>query len=205
MATKEEIYNLSLSALLLAKEVTEISTDRSNEVRVLNIHWDTAFRSTLQDLDLDSLAISADLELIEDLGDDGPWKYAYKYPDNCAFFRKIQSCAQIDNKYTHISKVIGVHDGEKAIFTNEYQAVGVYIPNDMEEQLLPPMAVMAVAYRLAMLSAPLIVGKGARNLRDELQKSYIIAKAEAQEADAAENFNFEEEYQRSEFVMERLS
>lgn len=204
MATKEQLYTITLSALLLNKEVIEIATDKSNEVRVLNSLWDTVFPATLQDLDLDCLSIEATLELFEELSDQTLWKYAYKYPDNCAFFRKIKSAVQIDNKYTHIPKVIRMYKDEKCVLTNEYQAVGMYIPNDMDIESLPPMAVMAVAYRLAMMAAPLITGKGARVLRDELQKSYLIAKAEAQEADALENFNFEEEQQRSEFVMARL-
>jgi hypothetical protein len=201
--TKPQIYNLALSALLLAKEVDNTETDTSNEVRVLNIHWNTAFESTLQDLDLDSLMTPITLELIEEL-DEGPWAYVYKYPTNCIFLRKIQSGIETDNAATHIAKVVRPHEGVKAIFTNEEDAVAECITNDISLAFLNPMAGMAVAYKLAMLSAPLIVGKGAKTLREEIKENYIIAKMEAQEVDRAENFNYEDEALRSEFVAARI-
>lgn len=201
--TKVKIYNLALSALMLAKEVVEIDTDRSNEVRVLNTHWDVALESTLKDLDLDILSTPIELELIEEL-DEGPWGYAYKYPTNCAHLRRIVSGFLTDNNRTHIAKRVAMYEGQKAIFTNEDVAVAECIPNDIPLAALSSMAGMALAYKLAYLSAPLVVGKGSKNLRDDLQKAYVIAKAEAQEDDSAENFMFESDDIRSEFVAARL-
>jgi hypothetical protein len=66
------------------------------------------------------------------------------------------------------------------------------------------MAKMAVVYKLAFLSAPLIVGKGSKILRDSLMESYVVAKFEAQEDDALENFNYEDDDIRSEFIASRL-
>jgi hypothetical protein len=203
MTSKVDIYNLALSALLLTKEIEEIDTDTSNEVRILNIHWKTAFESTLQDLDLDSLSIKAPLELIEEVNE-GPWTFAYKYPSNCAFFRRIESHAEIDNESTHIAKRVGIYDGEKAIFTNEGEAVAEYIPKDFPLEVLSPMAALAIAYKLAILSAPLIVGKGAKTLRQEIKQDYVMAKNEAQETDMQESFSYNHEAARSEFVRARM-
>lgn len=203
MSTKAKIYNLTLSALLLSREVTEVETDKSNEVRVLNIHWDTALESTLKDLDLDSLSTTIELELIEAL-DSGPWGFVYKYPSNCALLRRIQSLVLTDNKRTHISKKVAIHQGQRAIFTNEYAAVAECIPNTINLSTLSSMAKMALAYKLAYLSAPLVVGKGAQKLRESLMQAYIIAKTEAQEDDKLENFNYESDDVRSEFVDARL-
>lgn len=202
--TQEDIYNLALSALLLAREVTDVDTDRSNEVRVLNLHWDLALQSTLKDLDLDHLAETVVLELIEEIDDDNiPWGFAYKYPDNCAHLRRIISGAVVDNSRTHISKQVRQYDGQKAILTDEYDASAEIIKSDVELQFLSPMAGLALAYKLAYLSAPLVVGKGAANLRKEIQMAYLVAKGEAQEDDAAENFNYESDDIRSEFVSAR--
>jgi len=202
--TKEKIYNLTLSALLLAKEVINIATDTSNEVRVLNTHYDVALESTLKDLDLDILSTPIELELIEEL-DEGPWTYVYKYPTACAHLRRIQSGFVTDNKRSHIAKKVGVYEGQKAIFTDEAQAVAECIPNTISLDMLSAMAGMALAYRLAYLAAPLITGKGAKALRESLLQAYVIAKTEAQEDDKLENFNYEEDRLRSEFVDERLS
>ena len=127
MYTQESIYNLTLSALLLGKEVTEISTDKSNEVRVLNIHWNTALGSALKDLDLDILSAPVQLELIEEPEDHPHWRFAYKYPVNCGLLRRIQSCVLTDTERTLIPKRVGVHNNIKAIFTNEYNAIALML------------------------------------------------------------------------------
>lgn len=207
MYTQAGIYTLALSALLLGKEVTEVSTDKSNEVRVLNIHWSTALGSTLKDLDLDITSAPVTLELIEETTNDPHWKFIYKYPTNCASFRRIRSCVLTDTISTHIPKRVGVHPttGVKVIFTNEYDAVAEIIPRNISLAVLSENAALAVAYKLAYLSAPLITGKGAQRLRDDIWRAYLIAKAEAQEDDKRENFNYESDETRSEFVAVRLS
>jgi hypothetical protein len=204
--TKEKIYNLALSALLLSDEVIEISTSKSNNIAILNRFYDVAFQSTLQDLDLDSLSQPIALELIDTITDGSiPWTYVYKYPSNCIFFRRINSGFVTDNKNTHIAKKTGIHKGQKAIFTNQPQAIAECIPKDVPLEALSPMAALAVSYKLAIVSAPLITGKGAKTLRKEINENYIIAKTEAQETDVSENFNYESDWQRSEFVEARLS
>jgi len=204
--SQTKIYNLALSALLLAKEISNVDTDKSNEVRVFNTHWDIALESTLQDLDLDSLSTPVPLELLKVLTseENQRWTYVYKYPSKCVFLRRIESCAITDNKMTHISKRTGIYNGQKAIFTNEVSAIGECMTNDIPLVALSPMAGMAVAYKLASLSAPLIVGKGAQRLREKLEVMYDSFKLESQEYDARENFNYEADDQRSEFVAARL-
>ena len=201
--TKVQIYNLALSALLLAKEVEQPDTDPSTECRVLNLNWDTALSSTLQDLDLDSLSSIVKLELLDTLKD-GPWRYVYKYPVNCSFFRRIKSPMVTDNASSHISKRVAIHNGQKAIFTNEDSAEAEVIPMNVPLSALSPNAALAVAYKLAFLSAPLIVGKGAKALKDSIKQEYVQFKFEAQEVDRFENFNYEEDALRSEFVQARL-
>jgi len=203
--TKEKIYNLALSALLLSKEIAEVSTNTTNEVRVLNTHYDIAFESTLQDLDLDSLSQPITLELLATLPIEEPWDFVYKYPTNCIFLRRLDSKQITDNRFTHISKRTGIFNSKKAIFTNEDEAIGECIPVDVPLAALSPMAALAVAYSLAHLSAPLLVGKGAQRLRKTIKEDYLIAKGEAQETDMLENFNYEPDDLRSEFVAVRLS
>lgn len=204
---KTELFNLTLSALLLSHEINNAETDDTNEARVLRTHYNIALSSTLQDLDLDGLSSPVKLQLIEVINDDAksPWTFAYKYPDNCAFLRRLRTCQETDNKYTHISKRVAVYKGQKAILTDEEFAEAEIIPTDVELKFFTPMAFMAVAYKLAILSAPLIVGKGSKTLRDQLEGAYRTYKGEAQETDSLENFNFQNEYVRSEFVMERMS
>ena len=202
--TKTKIFNITLSTLLLAKEVDNADTDKSNEVKVLNRFWDNALEGTLQDLDLDSLSTPIVLELLEELSE-GVWNYAYKYPNNCAFLRRLVSGFDLDNKSTHLPKRVSIHNGQRVIFTNEYQASAECIPKDVPLEAFSAPAGLALAYNLAILAAPLLVGKGAKALKRDIKTDYIVAKMEAQEVDATENFNYEDAEQRSEFVEARLS
>lgn len=203
--TKEEIYNLALSALLLSEEVTEISTSKSNNIKILNRFYPIALKATLQDLDLDGLSETVTLELIEELPTDHKWRYAYKYPTNCALFRRIDTERLTDTKSTFINKKTGIYNGQKVIYTNEYQATIEYIPKDVPLEYMDAMAGLALAYKLAELSAPLLVGKGAKKLREEIRALYVTYKLDAQETDMTENMVMEPDWQRSEYVEERLS
>ena len=203
--TRVKVYNLALSILLLSREVADYLTDDTEEVRVLNTHWDVALESTLQDLDLDSTSTPITLELIETLPSDHIWTYSYKYPTNCAFLRRIESEAHKDTEITHIAKRTSIRDGIKVIFTDETLAIGECIPKDVPISSLSAPAIMCLANNLANLSAPLLVGKGAKTLRKEIKEEYVIYKLEAQETDARENFNYEADAQNSAWVRERLS
>lgn len=209
MFTKAQIYNLALGALLLQRRITDTDTDTSNECRVLNTHWDAAFALTLQDLDLDSTSSQVTLELLEDMSESTDptkqWDYGYQYPTDCMFLRRIQSAAQIDNRYTRIPLRVQIYMGERMILTNQVEAVAEYISNEIEVEHLSAPAGMALAYRLASMSAPLATGKGAAKLIESIQQKYMISKAEAQSLDQRENFNFVDEATESEFVAERTS
>lgn len=204
MYTKADIYNLALGALLLSKTISDIDSDTSSECRTLNVHWKAAFNSTLQDLDLDGTSSIKTLELLEENPND-LWLFAYKYPVKCAFFRRIQNGALMDKRSNQISKRVGIHDGKKVIFTNQEEAIAEIISEDVPLSSLSANAGVAIAYKLAMMSAPLIAGKGAKDLKKQIMDLYLIAKGEAQEIDRLENSNFLSEEDQSEFVEARMS
>jgi hypothetical protein len=206
--TKVELYNLALSALLLQRQLVDTTTDNSNEKVTLDQFYNIALYSTLEDLDLDSTSTKVALALTTSTPSEPYnqlWNYVYQYPSNCLYFRGIFSGYYKDTRRTHIPKAVEIYAGSKSILTNEASAVGVYIPKDLALTSLNPMAGMAIAYRLASLAAPLIVGKGAQKLRLELQKQYEYFKAASQEHDKNENFNFHEEFVESEFVEARMT
>lgn len=207
MSSKVKIYNIALSTLLLARQVTDTETDKiTNEVRVLNQFWEDALTTSLQDMDLDGLSEPIPLELIANLNDNtGYWRYVYKYPSRCAFLRRLQSMALVDNRETHIEKRVALYNGQKSIFTNEDRAVAECIPTNVPLDALSPNAYHAVAYRLAYLSCPLVTGKGAKSLMESILQRYNFAVAKAQEIDGRENYNFDDPRERSEYVAARMS
>lgn len=204
MYTKAQIFNLALGAMLLSRRITNTETETSNENVVLNTHYDVAFRATLEDLDLDSTSTEATLALIE-VDPVTQWKYAYAYPTDCAFLRRIKSEYKLDCRYTHIPKRVAIHEGAKVIFTDQEDAIVEYVSYDVPLSTLSATVGLAIAYRLAILAAPLVTGKGAAKLVTDIQAKYMVAKAEAQEQDRRENFNFVDEAIDSEFVAERTS
>lgn len=210
MHSKASIFNLALGALLLQRQISDPANDTSNEAKVLLTHWDVALSSTLEDLDLDSTTIRESLELIatDPVAPYDQWRYVYKFPTRSAFFRKIMSTVEVDNRKTHIPKLIRLysHQGQlrKVIITNQITAIGEFTPNDFPLSSLTANAAMAIAYRLAWLSAPLISGKGSRTLRKSLFDNYVLLKAEAQEQDRLEGLFFVDDSVHSEFAAARM-
>lgn len=204
MHSKAKIFNLALGHLLLSRQIIDADTDKSNEAIVLRTHYDVAFYSTLEELDLDSTSTQAELELIEEDPND-LWNFAYKYPTSCAFFRRIQSRVDIDDRSSHIPKRIAMLGSQKAIFTNEPTAIGEFISADINIASLSATAGLAVSYKLAMMASPLVVGKGAARLMEAIRTMYVMTKAEAQKQDRDENFNFTDEATLSEFVRARTT
>lgn len=204
MASKASIWNLALDALLLHKRITNADTDTGNEANVLRTHWQTAYDSALVDMNLASTSSQVTLSLITQ-DPNLLWSYAYAYPTNCVFFQRIQSTVVVDSVGTHIPKQIKMHNGQKVIFTNEEDAIGEFIANDIPLASLSASAALTIAYRLAVLAAPLVTGKGARKLREDNLILYATSRAEAQEKDRSESFSFVNDATESEFVAARLS
>jgi len=230
MYSKCDIYNLALGELLLTKQVINPDADTGVEVRVLNNFWKIALESTMIDLDLDSIAIKNQaLTLFQKCPLGQVWKYAYNYPTNCILLRRLKhSHIQLDvngnpvnvspddyyywkthpNQDTEDSQVpreVANYQGLKVIFTNLHNANIEYVPNDFSLNMLTSQSALCVATKLAMLSGPLIAGKGAGPLRKELQEKYVVRRAEAMEADRQENANFVPPHIQSAFVRARLS
>lgn len=203
MYTKATIFNLAKSALLLTTgNIADADTDTSTEGRIFRLHYDIALEATLEDLDLDSLSTQENLELLAE-DPNNLWAFAYKYPSKCAFFRRIQSSVRKDGEDTHIEKVVRQYDGQRAIFTDQEEAIGEYIRRDVSLNQLPANAALCLAHRLAWLSAPLIVGVGANDLKEEIQKDYMIFKAAALAKDRRENENYMNPEIESSFVAHR--
>lgn len=202
MYTKADIFNLALGALLLTKKIADTDNDKSSDNQTLNVHWEAAFRTALADMDLDGTSSQVNLELLS-TNPNSLWDFAYKYPSDCVLLRRLQNSSLMDRRSNQIKRRTGIHEGKKVIFTNAQNAIAEYLSKDVALGSLSANAGLAVAYRLAVLSSPLIAGKGAKELRKQVQDMYLLAKAEAQELDRLENANFVDEDFMSEFVEAR--
>jgi hypothetical protein len=209
MYSKVKIFNLALGALLLTRNLTDTTVDASNEGRTLKLHWDIALRSALEDMDLDSTSTQANLSLVATDPVHG-WRFAYLYPKDCAFFRRIlvhnhHLQAEPESRYNNEPKHVCMFNNQKVIMAHKECAIGEYIQTDFPLTSLSATVGMAIAYRLAILSAPLIVGKGATALRKEIASLYVTTKAEAQQQDQRENHRWIDPALESELVAVRTS
>jgi hypothetical protein len=204
MWDKTKIFNLALSALFLQKRISNSETDTSTEALTLNNLWDTSFQIMLQEMDLDSTAMTADLELLEvDPNED--WTYAYRYPVNCAFLRRIESGVITDDEETSVDRKVQMLDGVKVIFTDKQNARAEFIPYDINIGDLNAEAVLCISLRLAQSAAPLIVGKNSENVIRSIEMRYEKAIIEAKRKDASETSIYQPEWMRSTLVKARLS
>lgn len=204
MYDKTKIFNLALSALYLQKRLSNADTDNSTEALTLNNLWETAFFSALQEMDLDSTSSTKELELVT-LDPNKFWKYAYKYPTDCKFLRRIVSCYVTDDEYTNIDRKIEIMDGQKVILTNQQEAMIEYISSNVPMASLSAEAALFISYKLAKLATPLIVGKNSQEVMKTLERNYQMALLDAQEKDALETTIYQPEWMKSGLAKARLS
>lgn len=203
MYTKTELYNLALGALLLSKKIVNADTDESTEKNILDTNFNSALYSTLEDLDLNRTADSMVLELIAEDPDDH-WSFVYKYPNRAAFIRRIVSSVKKDNEDSRIPLKIGMYEGQLAIFTNQEDAEVEFVDKSIPLTALSTNAGLAVAYKLASMCSPLLVGKNTNNLKTSILEQYNYYKIEAQRHDYMENFSYETPEEQSSFVRSRM-
>ena len=202
MYTKTKLFNLTLNMLLLKKEVANSEED-SADARTLRTTWDAALFSTLAKMDLNRTKETKDLELLVNEPND-LWLYAYKYPSNCLRIRRLVSTERKDDESTKIEYETGLYNGQSVIFTDEYQAVIEYIPNDFALSNLNVHGGLAVAAKHAYLAAPLLIGKESIKIRQQLKEDFTIYVLEAQELDSSENLTFDSPALLSPLVRARL-
>ena len=206
MFNKTKIFNLALNALLLTKEVTNADTDDSTEAGTLRKLWDVAVGSFLEESNLDEISETVKLVLVAN-NPNSKWLYAYRYPTDCVYLRRIDTELIKDSKTTQVIRKTGKYNGEKVIFTNKEAAYAEVIRTEEEFlECLSNNAALALAHKLAYLSTPLIAqstdpSKLKKSLDDEYQKFKSLAEAK----DFKENFNYDTPEEESEISQARMS
>lgn len=202
MIDKSLLYNIALSALRLNHQTTDPDNDKTLAVKQLRLIYPLALSKTLADMDLNKTATKFKIELLAKTHPH--WKYVYKYPTNCAKFRKIVSPFAVDNKLTVVPSATEVVDNIDVILTNEPEAYAEVIFSTVNLSALNPNAAMAVGFQMALMCPALVVGKGSTSLRQSILQEYVLYKAEAQEDDSNENVDTTPDEFKSEFIMARL-
>ena len=90
MATKTEIFNMALGHLAIGKMVANFTAEQSQEARIGRIYYDIALGQVLKDVPWPFATKIAALGLLEE-EPNTEWGYSYRYPSDCAHFRRILS------------------------------------------------------------------------------------------------------------------
>lgn len=203
MVNKTLIFNIALDALSLNVITNNADTDMNLNVKKLRVFYPLALSKTLSDLDLNKTAIKYKLELMANVTHPH-FNYVYKYPSDCAKFRRIVTPTPIDNKETRVPARTETIDGVDVIVTDQPEAWAEIIPINLNLSVLNPSAALALGHQLAILSSSLITGKGADVKKRELRQIYSYYAAEAAEDDANENVDTTPAEFESEFIQARL-
>lgn len=165
------IWNMALGHLGVAKTVSS-EGENSNEARACKRFWETTFETTLRDFALPSTKKIKTLELIEENPTDD-WLYSYKYPNDCAFFRRILSGVVNDTPDSRVQFDIILMDAGRVILTNETDAQCEYTVNNISIAYLPSDIVLAMSLRLSVFIAPELA-RGDSKLRKESMDLYQL-------------------------------
>lgn len=204
MYDKTKLFNLTLNALLVKFQIVDADTDQSVEAKILRNNWEPALFGTLEELDLDKTTSIQTLELIQAAPTDS-WAFAYKYPTDAAFIRRIVSGFVKDNQETKIPLRTGIFNNKAAIFTNEASAEVEYVSKEVPLNALSAWTGRAVALNLASMSSGLITGKNALQIKQGILNDYAFAKFNAKEQDQKENLTFDDPTLESSWVSDRTS
>lgn len=196
------IFNIALQALLIDYQTTDVWNDTDKRVKTLRTFWPLVRSKVLADLDLNKTATKVKLELLSDKTHPH-WEYVYKYPTNCAKFRRVVSPFATDNSMTRVACATETVAGVAAVVTNEFDAWGEIQPIDGTLSAVNPSAGMCMGLMLAFTASALIVGKGAKDIKRDIMTEYTLMKAEAQEDDQNENVDSTTDEFKSEFVQAR--
>jgi hypothetical protein len=170
-------------------EIQNLETDASDEARGIKLFYTHTLNAMLQRYDWNWATVYAHLQLAQ-LHPNDEWKYAYKVPSDCLFFRRIWNGRHVDTKYDTIRFVKGKTPQGQVIYTNHgrhcehppgtiltpqeiefeskhFSPLGVYTTKSFTEADMPPMFVDAFAMILSCEIAVKYGGPGASNQREK--------------------------------------
>lgn len=200
MASKTSIDNLALRHLASSKSIANHDTTASADATACRIFYDIALEETFRDFSWPFATEIGDLGLVEEDPND-EWAYAYRYPSDCKFFRRILSGTRNDSRQSRVPYRITQDDQGLLILTDTDEAQGEWTIMEEDASRYPADFVMALSLLLAAYIAPSVTAGDPFKLGERAYRLYVqsIAKARAN----AFNEQQDEEPPQSEFIAGR--
>jgi len=161
--TNTIVANLAIGHLGKGKPIADLDTEDSSEARACRLYYDHAVKEFLRDFPWPFCTRFVALGLVTDNGDDDhptqEYVYSYRYPSNCLFARKIESGVRNDTRFSEVHYRVISDDQGKLILTDKEEAILQFTSTDgLDEGLWDEDFIMALSFRLAAYTAPLITG-----------------------------------------------
>jgi hypothetical protein len=199
MASKTEIWNMSMGHLGIGKQITS-PTEQSAEAQACRVFWDTCLAATQEDFPLPLTRKVAVLNLVgEDPDDD--WAYSYRYPVDCVRIRRIITGDPYGDRQSRVDYEIGSDSQGRLVYTDQENAEIVYSALNTDPSQWPASLVLAISYRLASLVASRLTQGDPFKLGE---KAYVMYQNEITNSQANQvNEEQNDEEPDSEFIRTR--
>ncbi len=168
-----EIANMSLTHLGQGVEIASL-VERSAEAKAINRVFDTARKKCLRDYKWPfatqlgtALALVTSQPNLE-------WAYAYRYPANCFFFRRLLSGNRNESPDSEVPYRVGRDGTGLLIYTDLVDATCEYTIDATDPSKYPEDFALALSYLVAFLTAPRLTRGDPFKLRDTMWKLYQL-------------------------------
>ena len=183
--TETEVANLALSNIGSTKRIGALDTERSQEANSCRTFYSISREMTLRDFEWEEATKFQALALVEE-NPNNEWRYAYRYPDDCLYFRRISVGTRGVSKDSRPKFRLGSDDAGRLIYTDEPNAIGVYTKNPTHDMTAD--FYMTQAHRLAAYIAPGLTGGDPTGIANRELQLYQLegGKAKMNSANEAE-------------------
>ena len=171
------IANMALAHIGQRHSVEDLETDSSPEAVTCRLWYNEARLAALQAHDWTfarkRVSATAHADTISEVDGQpyvGTWGFRYRYPDNCAAVREIQSAVSPPEDAIPFEIELNLVGNERTILTNQGEAVIVYTFDQKATALFSPAFVSALSLLLGHYIAFTITGK--RSVSNDMLKKY---------------------------------
>lgn len=154
--SKTRIVNVALGRIGVSKQISDVDTENSELARLARSFFEDDLAYVIRDFPWPFLRKFGALNLVDGAQDDPvnyDWVYSYRYPDDCAYFRRITR-EGMRNDPTPPPFVIGSDDQGRLIYTNEELAFGEWTKQVTDCSTLDPITASAVSWKIGASFAP---------------------------------------------------
>lgn len=181
MTSKTQIVNIALMRIGVSKSVANVDTEQSREALSAKLIFDDEVDFVLRDFPWPFATAYADLGLVDGAADDPAnrdWIFAYRYPSDCMFVRRVVRESVGRNDPTPASYRIGRDAQGKLIYTNEQDAQIEYTVDVTDPEEFDALFVSMLAWKLGASLAPSL--SRIKDMATTCMQMYEIDKTKAQ-------------------------